>query len=48
MNAAAINSKSEGPLFKFSAGMLLLTAVAKLYSSGGTAKVFEAKDGVGR
>jgi hypothetical protein len=44
MNAAAINSKSEGPLFKFSAGMLLLTAVVKLYSSGGTARVFQAKD----
>jgi hypothetical protein len=42
--AGAMSSRSEDSFFRFSAATLVLTSVAKLYSSAGSAKVFQMRD----
>lgn len=39
-----MNSKVEKQFFSFSAAVLFLTGLAKLYSSGGNARVLQADD----
>lgn len=39
-----MNSKEQNWFFKSAAVLLLLTALAKLYSSGGTAKILQVQD----
>lgn len=39
-----MNSRTDDPFFRFSAATLALTALAKLYSSGGTTKVLQVSD----
>lgn len=39
-----MNSKEENWFYKFAGALLLLTALAKLYSSGGSAKILQVQD----